>query len=165
MAIELTLMKKKNLFKDLNEVPQSDDWFPYEYIDAEVKKKIDENKRQLAGDEMKKETKHYVESINHDPNWLNKISIEIDKLFTNCKYIEFFIEMYIQWNKDDGYTSSFRTLIIPHLPCFEKLSLSKFRVYIETDTMTHFLFAVILKRLFSFDMPKLKKGFFVFYTC
>ena len=23
-----------NVFKDLNEVPPSDDWFPYEYIDA-----------------------------------------------------------------------------------------------------------------------------------
>ena len=40
MAIELTLMKKKNLFKDLNEVPLSDYWFPYEYIDAEVNKKL-----------------------------------------------------------------------------------------------------------------------------
>ena len=49
-----------NVFKDLNEVPPSDNWFPYEYIDAEVKKKIDKTKRQLTGDEMEKETKHYV---------------------------------------------------------------------------------------------------------
>ena len=34
-----------NVFKDLNEVPPLDNWFPYEYIDAEVKKKIDETKR------------------------------------------------------------------------------------------------------------------------
>ena len=46
------------MFKDLKEVPQSDDWLPYEYIDAEVKKKADKTKGQLAGDEMEKETKN-----------------------------------------------------------------------------------------------------------
>ena len=33
--------ENRNVFKDLNEVLTSDDWFPYEYIDAEVKNKID----------------------------------------------------------------------------------------------------------------------------
>ena len=72
-------------------------WFPYEYIDDEVKKKLDETKGQLAGDEMEKETKHYVESLNHDPNWLKKILIEIDKSLINCEYIAFFMLMYMQW--------------------------------------------------------------------
>ena len=40
------------MLKYLNEVSISDDWFPYEYIDAEVKNKIDKTKRQLAGNEM-----------------------------------------------------------------------------------------------------------------
>ena len=31
------------MFKDLKEVPPSDDWFPYEYIDAGVKKKNRQN--------------------------------------------------------------------------------------------------------------------------
>ena len=79
------------MFKDLNEVPKSDDWFPYEYIDAEVKKKIDKTKRQIAGDEMENETKHYVESLNYDPNWLKKISIEIDNFLINREYINFSI--------------------------------------------------------------------------
>ena len=57
------------MFKDLNEVPPSDDWFPYEYIDYEAKNKIDKNKRQLAGNEMEKETKYYVKYLNHDPKW------------------------------------------------------------------------------------------------
>ena len=52
--------ENRNVFKDLNEVPPSDNWFLYEYIDAEVINKIDKTKRQLAGDEMKKEAKHYV---------------------------------------------------------------------------------------------------------
>ena len=70
------------MLKYSNEVPPSYDWFPYEYIDAEVRKKIDETKRQLAGDEIEKETKNYVEYLNHDPNWLKTIIIEIDKLLT-----------------------------------------------------------------------------------
>ena len=36
--------ENKDVFKDLNEVPPSDDWFPYEYIDAEVNKKLDRTK-------------------------------------------------------------------------------------------------------------------------
>ena len=42
----------RDLFKDLNDVTTSYDWFLYEYMDAEVKKKVDKTKRQLAGDEM-----------------------------------------------------------------------------------------------------------------
>ena len=34
--------------------------------------------------------------------------------------------------------SSFQTLIIPRLPSFEKLALSRFKLYIETETMTQF---------------------------
>ena len=44
--------------------------------------------------------------------------------------------MYMQWIKDEGSTSSFQKLIIPRLPRFEKLELSQFRLYIETETIT-----------------------------
>ena len=45
------------MFKDLNEFPPSDDWFPYGYIDSEVKKKVEKTKGQLTDEEMEKETK------------------------------------------------------------------------------------------------------------
>ena len=116
------------MFKDLNEVPPSDYWFSYEYIDSEVNKKVNKTKGQLAGNEMKKETKHYVEYLNHYPNWLKKITIEIDKFLIDSEYIDFFILMYMQWSKDGGSTSSFLKFIIPHLPHFEKLALSQFNL-------------------------------------
>ena len=72
------------MFKDLNEVPPSDYWFPYEYIDAEANKKLDKTKGRLAGDEMEKQTKYYVEYINHNLNWLKTITIEIEKLLIDC---------------------------------------------------------------------------------
>ena len=34
------------MFKDLNEFPPSDDWFQYELIDAEVKKKVKKPKEE-----------------------------------------------------------------------------------------------------------------------
>ena len=89
MTIEFDFNKYINVFKYLNEVTPSDDCFPYQYIDAEVKKKIDETKRQLAGNVMGKETKHYMESLKNDLNWLNKISIKIDKFLINREYIDF----------------------------------------------------------------------------
>ena len=116
------------MFKDLNEFPPPDYWFPYEYIDAEVKKKVDKTKGQLAGDEMEKKIKDYVEYLNNDPNWLKTIIIEIDKFPIDREYIDFFMQMYMQWSKDDGSTSSFLKFIILRLPCFEKLALSQFNL-------------------------------------
>ena len=92
------------MFKYLNEVPPSDDWLPYEYIDSKVKNKVEETRRQLAGNELEKETKNYVEYLNHYTKWLKKISIEIDKFLINHKYIEFLMQIYMQWSKDDGST-------------------------------------------------------------
>ena len=43
---QIDFNENKNVFKDLNEVPTSDDWFPYEYIDAEVNKKLDKTKNE-----------------------------------------------------------------------------------------------------------------------
>ena len=40
---------------------------------------------------MEKETKHYVEYLNHDPNKLKKITIEIDKFLIDPEYINFFM--------------------------------------------------------------------------
>ena len=119
--------------KDSNEVPLSDDCFPYEYIDDEANKKFDKTKGQLAGNEMEKENKHYVESTNHDPDGLKSITTEIDKFLIDRKYINFFIIMYMQWSKDDGSTSPSQKLIIPCLPSFEKLDLSQFQLYIENS--------------------------------
>ena len=91
MTIELT-----STFKYLNEVPQSDDWFPYEYIDSEVNMKLDKTKGWLVGYEMEKENKNYLESLNHDTNWLKTITIEIDKFLINREYINFFMQIYTQ---------------------------------------------------------------------
>ena len=55
---------------------------------------------------MEKETKHYEEYINHDTNWLKKITIKIDIFIINREYMNFFIIMYMQWSKNDSYTSS-----------------------------------------------------------
>ena len=114
------------MFKDLNEVPPSYDWFPYEYIDAGFNKKLDKIKGRFAGDKMEKYTKNYVESLNHDPKLLKTITIEIDKFLIDCEYMNFFIQMYTQSRKDEGSTSSYQTLFIPRLPIFEKLYLSQF---------------------------------------
>ena len=42
--------ENRDVLKDLNDVPPSDDWLPYEYIDTEVKNKLYKTKVQLAGD-------------------------------------------------------------------------------------------------------------------
>ena len=76
------------MFKYLNDFPQSGDWFPYEYIDSEVKNKVDKTKGKIAGNEMEKETKYYVQYLNHDPNSLKTITIEVDKPLIDREYIE-----------------------------------------------------------------------------
>ena len=44
--------ENKYVFKYLNEVPPSDDWFPYEYIHAGVNNKLDKTKGKIAGNKM-----------------------------------------------------------------------------------------------------------------
>ena len=79
-----------------------------------------------------------MEYLNHNPSWLKKISIETDNLLINREYIDFFMQIYMKWIKDNGSTSSFQTLIITRLPRLEKLALSQFKVYIETEKMTQY---------------------------
>ena len=126
------------MFKDLHEFPPSYYCFPYEYIDAEVNNKLDKIKGRLGGDEVEEETKRYVLSLNHDPNWLKTITIEIDKLLINREYINFFIIIYMRCRKDDSSYSSSQTLILLRLPRFEKLALSQFQLYIEAQTMNQY---------------------------
>ena len=127
--------------------------------------KVDKTKGQHAGDEMEKETKHYVESLNHDPNCIKTITIDIDKLLIDCEYIDFFMQMYMQWSRDDGSTSSYQILIIPSLPCFEKLDLSQFKLYIETETMTQCFVCYNSQKTILIQYAVGKDFFFVFYTC
>ena len=51
---QIDFNENRDVFKDLNEVPPSDDWFPYEYTDSEVNKKLDKTKGRPAGNEMEK---------------------------------------------------------------------------------------------------------------
>ena len=125
------------MFINLHDVPTLENWFPNKYIEAEINKKLDKARGQLASDEMKNEIRHYVESLNHDPQWVRIIRDDINKLLVNRGYIDFFIQIYMQWRKENGYTSSNQKLIIECLPNFEKLALSQFKVYIEVETMTH----------------------------
>ena len=83
-----------------------------------------------------------MESLNHDSNWLKTIIIEIDKFLTNSEYINFFMKMYIQWIKDNGYTSSSRTLSILCPTRIEKLALSQFQLYIETGNCDKASFSI-----------------------
>ena len=77
-----------------------------------------------------------MESLNHDPKWLKTITIEIDKSLIDLEYIDFFMQIYIQWIKYGGSTSSSQTLIISRLTRFDKLALLQFQLYIESQTMT-----------------------------
>ena len=73
--------------------------------------------------------------------------------------------MYMQWSKEDGSTSYFQKLIITRLPRFEKLDLSQFKVYIETETMTHYSVCCNFQKTVIIRSAEVKERFFVFYTC
>ena len=71
----------------------------------------------------------------------------------------------MQWSKDDGSTSSFKTLIIPRLPRFEKLALSQLKLYIETQTMTQFFVCRHFQKTILIRSDEGKERVFLFYTC
>ena len=61
----------------------------------------------------------------------------INKLLVEREYIDFFMQIYLQWSSYNSCTSYNQESIICSLPHFEKLALSQFKVYIEVETMTH----------------------------
>ena len=73
---------------------------------------------------MAYDIRQYIDYLKHDSCWVGRIMNDINKLLVNREYIEFFIQMYIQWRSDN---------IIQFLPHFEKMALSQFKVYIEAE--------------------------------
>ena len=108
---------------------------------------------------MENEIRHYIESLNHDPQWVRRITNDINKLLVDSEYIDFFMQINIQWSTDNSYTSSTQTLIIECLPHFEKLALSLFKVYIEVEKWLIVMCAIIVKWAFSFNLLILKRFF------
>ena len=106
-----------------------------------------------------------MESLNNDPNQLKTITIEIYRFLINCEYIDFFMQMYLKYNKDDCSASSYQKMIILCLPSFEKLTLSQLELYIETQTMTQCFVFRNCKNTILIRSAEGKEEFFVFYTC
>ena len=73
---------------------------------------------------MENEIRQYIDSLNHNPIWVGRITNDINKLLVNREYIDFFMNIYMQWSSDNS---------IECLPHFEKMALSKFKVYIEVE--------------------------------
>ena len=147
------------MFINLHDVPTSENWFSNKYIEVDIKKKLDKTREQLASDEMENEIRDYVESLNHNHHWVRRITCDINKVLVDREYIYLFMQIYMQWSKDNGYTSSNQKLIIECLPHFERLVLSQFKVCIEVETITHCYECHNCQKIFSFDLLMLKKGF------
>ena len=73
------------------------------------------------------------------------------------------MQIYMQWNSDNSYTSSNQKLIIECLPHFGKLALSQFKVYIEVETMNRCYVCDICQMSIFIQYTNVKEGFFVFY--
>ena len=67
----------KNVFRNLDVYPTSETWFPNKYIEAEIKKKLDKTRGQLASDEMEYDIRQYIDSLKHDPFWVGRITNDI----------------------------------------------------------------------------------------
>ena len=83
------------MFRILYVDPTLENWFPNKYIEAEIKKKVDKTRGQLASDEMKNEMRQYIDSLNHDPQWVRRIMNDINKLPVKREYIDFFMQIYM----------------------------------------------------------------------
>ena len=139
--------------------------FQINILKIRSRKKGEKTRGQLASDEMEFDIGKYIDSLKHNPFWLGRTTDDINKLLVNREYIDFFMKIYMQWSKYNGYTSSNQKLIIKCLEHFEKLALSQFKVYIEVETMTHcYVCDNCLKSIFI-RSANVKKVFFVFHRC
>ena len=55
---------------------------------------------------MENEIRHYIDSLNHDPIWVGRITNDIDKLLVNHEYIDFFMQIHktTRINENNGKT-------------------------------------------------------------
>ena len=86
------------MFRDLDGISTSETWFPNKYIKDEIKKRVDKTREQLASDEMAYDIRQYIDSLKHNHFGVGRITNDINKLIVNREYIEFFIQIYIQWD-------------------------------------------------------------------
>ena len=70
------------------------------------------------------------------------------------------MKMYMQWIKDNGYTSSSRTLSILCPTRIEKLALSQFQLYIETGKTTQCFVCRNCKKTIFIRAAEVKEKFF-----
>ena len=116
------------MFSNLYVDPTSETWFLNKYIEAEINKKLEKTRGHLASYGMENEITHYIYSLNHDHQWVGRITNDINKLLVKREYIDFFMQIYMQWSSDNS---------IKCLPHFDKMTLSQFKVYIEVENITH----------------------------
>ena len=62
----------KNVFRNLYVDPTSETWFLNKHIEAEIKKKLDKTRGQLASDEMEYDIIQYIDCLQHDPSWVGR---------------------------------------------------------------------------------------------
>ena len=82
------------MFRNLYVDPTSETWFLNKYIEADIKKKLDETRGQIASDEMENEIRQYIDFLNNDPSWVGRITNDINKLLFNREYIDLFTQLY-----------------------------------------------------------------------
>ena len=128
----MNINTQKNVFRTFYGISTSETWFPNKYIEDEIKKKEDKTRYQLASDEMAYDIRQYIDCLKHNPSWVGRIKNDVNKLLVNSEYIDFFIQIYIQWSSDNS---------IKCLPNFEKMELSQFKVYIELKKQLNVLCA------------------------
>ena len=97
------------MFRDLDVDPTSETWFTNKYIEDDIKKKVDKTRGQLASDEMEYEIRQYIDSLYHNPIWVQGITNDINRLLVNREYIDFFMQIYMQWSSDNSMEC------LPHL--------------------------------------------------
>ena len=88
---------QKNVFRYLDGISTSVNFFTNKFIDDETKKRVDKTRDKLASDKMAYDIKHYIHCLQHDHFWVRRIKNDTNKLLVNREYIDFFIRIYEQW--------------------------------------------------------------------
>ena len=139
------------MFRYLYVDPTSKTWFLNKYIESDIKKKLDKTRGQLSSDEMEYEIRHCIDSLNHDPIWVRRITNDTNKSLVNREYIDFFMQIYMQWRSDNS---------IEGLRHSEKMALSQFKVYIEVENITHCYVCNNCKMSIFIQSSNVKEGLF-----
>ena len=109
--------------------------------------------------------RHYIEYLNHNPQWVRKIRNDVNKLLVDREYIDFFMQICMQWSSHNNYISSNQKNNLWMSATFLETVFVTIQGIYWSWKMTNCYVCDNCQMSIFIQSSNVKECFFVFYRC